>query len=287
MSSAPPTASRWPTAPDPPELPDGRPGWPPSSAVLAIIAGLGGALGTGLVIGIIGAIAGADLTDPPPSVTIISTAAQDACFVAAAVIFARMSGPARPWQFGLRPTRALPAAVKVIAAFAILFAFSQLWGSLVGIRSTEKLPDALGVHRSHIALAAAALLVTVVAPIGEEFLFRGYVFPALRNWRGIWPAALITGLLFGALHVVSAPVEFLVPLAFFGTLLCFLYQRTGSLYPGIALHSINNSIAFGVSPDIGWGWQVPLVALGALALLALVARAVTQRFGPAPGLSPV
>src|SRR2546423_1406334 len=115
MSSAPPTASRWPTAPDPPELPDGRPGWPPSSAILAIIAGLGGALGTGLVIGIIGAIAGADLSNPPPSVSLISTAAQDACFVGAAVLFARMHGATRPWQFGLRPTRLLPAALRVVA----------------------------------------------------------------------------------------------------------------------------------------------------------------------------
>jgi membrane protease YdiL (CAAX protease family) len=287
MSSAPPTESQWLPPIDPSKRPDGPPGWAPATALLAIIAGLGGALGAGLVIGIIGAIFGADVADPTPAVTLIETVAQDLCFIGAAVLFARMHAPPRPWQFGLRPTRVLPAIAWIAGAFAVLFAFGQVWGSLVGIDSTEKLPDALGVHRSHIALAGAAILVTVIAPIGEEFLFRGYVFPALRNWRGLWPAALITGLLFGALHVVSAPIEFLVPLAFFGALLCFLYQRTGSLYPGIVLHSINNSIAFGVSPDISWSWQIVPVGFGALALIGLAALLVRRRFGPAPRIPAV
>ena len=53
----------------------------------------------------------------------------------------------------------------------------------------------------------------MVAPICEELLFRGYIFTALRNWRGTLPAALIIGLLFGGVHVGSAPVLDLVPLA--------------------------------------------------------------------------
>ena len=58
-----------------------------------------------------------------------------------------------------------------------------------------------------------AFLVAVVAPIAEEFFFRGFFFGALRNWRGLWPAAIITGLVFGAIHVGSAEAAFLLPLA--------------------------------------------------------------------------
>jgi uncharacterized protein len=108
----------------------------------------------------------------------------------------------------------------------------------------------------------------VIAPIAEEFFFRGYFFGALRSWKGVWPAAILTGLVFGAIHVGSAPVPFLVPLAVFGFILCLLYWRTGSLYPCIALHALNNSLAFGVSQH--WGWQIPILMVGALTIIGSI-----------------
>ncbi len=98
----------------------------------------------------------------------------------------------------------------------------------------------------------------------EEFLFRGYMFTALRNWRGTWPAAVITGLIFGVVHVGSAPALDLVPLAGLGFGLCLLYRYSGSLYPCFAAHSLNNCIAFASLE--GWHWDrwLPLIA-GSLA----------------------
>ena len=93
----------------------------------------------------------------------------------------------------------------------------------------------------------------------------------------MWPAALLTGITFGAIHVGSAPVGYLVPLAALGVLLCLLYVRTGSLYPCIALHCLNNSIAFGVSQH--WGWEIPVLLAGSLATIALILGAVQLRFG--------
>jgi len=113
-----------------------------------------------------------------------------------------------------------------------------------------------------VALVAVTILVCVIAPMAEEFFFRGYFFSALRNWRGLWPAAILTGLVFGGIHAGSAPVGFLVPLAFFGFLLCLIYNATRSLYPCIATHCINNSIAFGVGEH--WGWEIPVVLAGSL-----------------------
>jgi membrane protease YdiL (CAAX protease family) len=113
--------------------------------------------------------------------------------------------------------------------------------------------------------------------MAEEFFFRGFYFTALRNWKGLWPAAILTGITFGAIHVGSSPVGYLVPLAVLGFLLCLLYVRTGSLYPCIALHCTNNSIAFGVSQH--WGWEILVLLVGSLAAIALILGAVRLRFG--------
>ncbi|HEU0250899.1 MAG TPA: CPBP family intramembrane glutamic endopeptidase, partial [Solirubrobacteraceae bacterium] len=131
-------------------------------------------------------------------------------------------------------------------------------------------------------------LTTVIAPIGEEMLFRGYVFPSLAKWRGWVLGAVITGALFGAVHVGSAPVVYLVPLGVLGFLLCALYRQTGSIYPCIATHALNNSIAFGALEKWTW-WQIVLLALAALSTIGLLALAL-RRLGvisQAPGVPAV
>jgi membrane protease YdiL (CAAX protease family) len=114
----------------------------------------------------------------------------------------------------------------------------------------------------------------VVAPVCEEILFRGYFFTALSNWRGWLPAAAITGLVFGGVHAGSAPIAYLVPLAVLGFGLCLLYRWTGSLYPCIAAHAVNNSLAFGELE--GWGWQTPVLMLAALLTIGLLALALRR-----------
>jgi membrane protease YdiL (CAAX protease family) len=81
---------------------------------------------------------------------------------------------------------------------------------------------------------------------------------------------VISGLVFGGVHAGSAPALDLLPLAALGFGLCLLYQYTGSLYPCIAVHSLNNSIAFGSLED--WDWQIPVLMVAALALIWLIAR---------------
>jgi membrane protease YdiL (CAAX protease family) len=283
-----PQAPAWPPPPDPPELPDGvtrssgRPGWSPLSAILAIVAGLGAAIGGGLIIAIIGVIFGADLEHPPPSIAITSTVVQDLCFIGAVLVFARARGRVSPWQLGLRGTRIGPAIGWTALAFLALIVFSVVWNAILGKQQAENLPESLGVDTSQWALAATAVLVTVVAPVAEELLFRGFVFPALRNWKGTVPAVVLTGLLFGLLHVLSSPAYTLVPLSLFGALLCLVYLKTKSLYPCIALHSINNCIAFGGAPEVGWDWQIALLAAGALGLIALGGFALRRVYGPPP-----
>jgi membrane protease YdiL (CAAX protease family) len=275
MSVAPPTLA----PPDPPEVPEGIevrrvPLWKPWSSVLALVAGLGGALVGGLVVYLVATIAGASLDDPPAAVDITATFLQDVAFIGAAIVFASMVARPRPWHFGLRETRLLPALGYVVAGYLVFIASAAAWSAALDLHEKDDVVDQLGAKSSTVALVAVTVLVCVVAPIAEEFFFRGYFFGALRNWRGVWPAAVLTGLVFGGIHVGSAPVGFLVPLAFFGFLLCLIYDRTRSLYPCMALHCVNNSIAFGVGEH--WGWEIPLVLIGSLTVITGVMVSVRR-----------
>jgi membrane protease YdiL (CAAX protease family) len=88
-----------------------------------------------------------------------------------------------------------------------------------------------------LTVAAVAVLV---APVAEELLFRGVFFGSLRSVIGYWPAALGSSLLFAAVH--QAPAQ-LLPIAVLGLALCWLYNRTGSLWPGIVVHATQNALS--------------------------------------------
>jgi hypothetical protein len=224
-----------------------------------------------------------------PGLVIANTTVQDLGFIAAAVFFAQLGGRrVAAWQFGLRPTRIGRALGPFVAVAVSFIVFLELWS--LGVHTTkEKLLETLGTHQSTLLLALTAALTCVIAPVCEEFLFRGFIFRALRNWRGTFPAALITGVLFGAVHAGSAPASDLVPLGVFGFLLCLLYRYSGSLYPCIALHSINNSIAFAALEEwsVAGGFALIVGALAVILALALALKragviGLPPTFDPAP-----
>jgi membrane protease YdiL (CAAX protease family) len=251
--------------------------WPPWTAPAALVTGLVLAAIGGLVVDIPALALGVKVSSAniPPGLEIADTAVQDVAFVLAALFFAGLGGRAvGAWQFGLRPVRVGPAIRTVVLAAVAFIVFLLLWAALVHT-GKEKLLETLGARQSTILLVAAALLTCVVAPISEEFLFRGFIFRALSNWRGPWIAAVLTGLLFGAVHAGSAPGADLVPLGVLGFLLCLVYRYTGSLYPCIALHSLNNSIAFASLLEWSVGGALALLA-GALVVIALLALALTR-----------
>jgi membrane protease YdiL (CAAX protease family) len=267
---APPPLGPAPVAPGEPSpsAERGPSGWAPWTAPAALLAAAGAALLGGAAVAIVGAVAGADLADPPASVNIAATAVQDLAMVVVAFAFARMSGAASPADLGLRLPRWRSAAGWMAATWLGFLVFSAVWVAALGISDRQDVPDELGADQSSLALVGVAVLVTVMAPICEEIFFRGFFFRTLRNWRGPWVAALITGIVFGGVHAFGSPVGFLVPLAAFGFGLCLLYWRTGSLLPGIAVHALNNSLALGYAQ--GWGWEIPLLMVGSLAIDAAI-----------------
>jgi membrane protease YdiL (CAAX protease family) len=124
-----------------------------------------------------------------------------------------------------------------------------------------------------------------VAPLCEEFFFRGFMFGVLRERIGVAGGALLTGLIFGGVHATGSPVETLGVLVVLGVLLCLLYWRTGSLLPCIALHALNNGISFVVTTDVPVGEAIAIVFATSSAAVA-VGVLVMRRVRRLPGLPP-
>jgi uncharacterized protein len=239
---------------------------------------LGLALGSvgDIIVTIIGAAGGGNLSHPGPAVNIAGDIVFDLGFVAAAIYIARLLGWTSPSAFGFRRASFVRVLWLLPLLAAVYFIATAAYASLLSLHGSEQLPKGLGSTSDTAAMIGVGVFVTVIAPICEEFFFRGFIFGQLRSWLssrawGPWVAAMITGLLFGAAHTGSAAAKYLVPLAFLGFLLCILRWKTGSLYPGMAMHSINNSLAFGID-ELHWN-AAELAAMSLLAVAAIAAIA--------------
>ncbi|MEA2148321.1 MAG: protease family protein, partial [Solirubrobacteraceae bacterium] len=262
-----------PATPSPAAGPTGAAAWPPWAALAALFAAF---FCVTVVATVVAAASGStsELRDPSPGVNLALTFFQDFVFVGVAVGVAYLIGRPRAADFGLvAPAQRGRAIGLLVAVWVSFLVVSAVWVTALGLHEKQELPGRLGADGSTLSAIAVIVLITVFAPLGEEMLFRGLVFGSLRNWRGVWPAAIITGILFGGIHAGSAPVGFLVPLGFLGFGLCLLYHFTGSLYPGIALHALNNSIALGST--LHYDWQIPVMMVGSV----IVALAIAARLG--------
>jgi uncharacterized protein len=300
MTSVPPPelASEGEARPDPQE-PGPRPGtdavrWPIWTAPAAIAMGFGVGVFVSAIVGAIASVNGSSLAHPTPAVALISDILFDLAFVGSAIFFSRVRGRPTPADFGFRRVRFRTAAVAVVVTAIGYYVVTAVYASLLHLRGSDKLPKELGLSNSTAALVGATVFVCVIAPIVEEFFFRGFIFGALRQMRvvvagrniGTWVAAVITGILFGLAHTGSASSQYLIPLGFLGFVLCLLRWRTGSLYPCIALHSINNSLALGIG-QLHWNAaEIIALMVGSLLVIGSLTLPLSRRGATIPGFRP-
>jgi membrane protease YdiL (CAAX protease family) len=149
---------------------------------------------------------------------------------------------------------------------------------------TDQAPDSVqlnSVTGTTVALALVVLFTTPLQAAGEEYVFRGYLLQAVGSLtRRKWPAILVSATLFACAHGLQNP-----PLFFdrfmFGLIAAWLVIRTGGLEAGIALHVLNNFLAFGLAIAVGdisqtlnvtevsW-WNIPVTLTQSLVYVALV-----------------
>ena len=156
----------------------------------------------------------------------------------------RPSGMTFAEGFGLgigwaRAGRLVAAVLAVVAA--------GLWGGWAMDRLSE--PFHLTSHWAEWfdadlvwatpSLTAVSLVEYVVfAPLFEELAFRGLLFAILRRKFRFLPAALISAGIFGIAHGYG--LVGLLSVCWSGVLWAWIYEKTGSLLPGILAHAINN-----------------------------------------------
>jgi membrane protease YdiL (CAAX protease family) len=99
--------------------------------------------------------------------------------------------------------------------------------------------------RIESGVALTLVLVLVTAPISEEALFRGLMYPLLRQRVGTMAAALTTAVAFAALHGNVVQAAAALP---GGLVMALVYERTRRLTAVIAMHMLYNVAAFSVPP---------------------------------------
>jgi membrane protease YdiL (CAAX protease family) len=210
--------------------------WGPWIALLGVIL----ALGTGIVLGIPAAIIGhkddGDLTTFGNVGVQLGTALG---FLMVPMALAAQRGAATMSEIFARLGVLwfkLSALKWMAAAIAAYLLFAIFYTALIVEPKQEDIAEGFGTIPIQI------LLIVIAAPISEEICFRGMLFGGMRERLPRVAAALVAGLVFGALHALTG-VTAVPPLIVFGFILSLLYERTGSIVPGIILHMLNNSVA--------------------------------------------
>ena len=139
-------------------------------------------------------------------------------------------------RLGVRGFKPLPALKWMGAAILVYLVLGALYTQLIVEPHQEDIAEGFG------ALPFQILLIVILAPLSEEVCFRGMLFGGLREKLPRLGAALLSAVIFGGLHALTG-VSAVPPLILFGFLLALLYEKTGSIVPGIVLHVLNNSVA--------------------------------------------
>ncbi len=119
-------------------------------------------------------------------------------------------------------------------------------------QSQLELIERLLTHDASVFLTLAALAITPA--ICEELIFRGYVQRQAERRFGAVGGILFSGIIFGLYHLRLSQV---IPLCVLGIYLGYVVWRTGSLWPAIIVHFLNNALAVVLSkyisanPEIG------------------------------------
>lgn len=194
----------------------------------------------------------------------------------------------RPVWFSYRPDppRAAPAAFWGTTAFAAATAFiagQALAVQLYGLLGSERFDRTSAAHDA-AGIALSLTLALVIAPLSEEALCRGAVYPLLRRRLGIAASVGASTLVFAALHGNLVQAAFAAPVA---VVLALVYERTRSLWPAVALHALVNIAAEITPPAFVAAFAHPLGVMSMLAAFGgaawLLAGRVHRAPAPLPG----
>lgn len=153
-----------------------------------------------------------------------------------------LGGAAEPEKRAPTPKKllwALPAVVAALAISVALVSFFEILNQMLigGPPDTQNAIKQLLERGDTMTLVMLALSAVLIAPLTEEIIFRGFLFRNLRDTVGKGLAAVLSGLVFGLVHLHPTLI---LPLTGLGIALALLYEWTGSLWVPIAAHMAFN-----------------------------------------------
>ena len=148
--------------------------------------------------------------------------------------------PARPLREALRGVAGgvLTRVVAVVTVQQIVLWFTRVSDE------PPRIPDQVPTDVDVVPTVLLGLVVVLLAPVGEELFFRGFLFRAIRDRRGFWAGALVSSAAFGAVHYADgswffAPVMFVVGMCF-----AAIYERERRILSPIVAHLTFNLVGY-------------------------------------------
>jgi membrane protease YdiL (CAAX protease family) len=153
--------------------------------------------------------------------------------IAVALAMAPMGRAALP-ALGFRAVGWRPLVLGTLGTVAVSVAVSQIGLEPQGVK------EAMAIAREPALFVASLVALAGLAPLVEELVFRGLLYGWLAGRWGSVVAWIVSSLAFAGAHVELAHVILVLPLGlWFG----WLRWRTGSLWPSLVAHMVNNSLA--------------------------------------------
>lgn len=129
----------------------------------------------------------------------------------------------------------------VVPALGLHLVSQQLIIALGGEPTSQEAVEMVARASAPPELALQALSVVVFAPVCEELLFRGVLYPSLRDLGHRRMAIAASSLLFAAIH---GSLALMLPLTVLAVVLVWLYEKTGSIIAPILMHAAFNAVNF-------------------------------------------
>lgn len=226
--------------------------------LITVASFLGSTILSGILIELLLVATGGDKFDPPQLFGSPVILQFSYMLVAYALMFSVAVAIMGGTKYSLRAVGLLRPRLKDIAYAALAF-LVYITGYLILVAVVQQVIPSVDLEQKQdigfenlqgAYLGIVFVLLVMIVPFVEEFLMRGLLFSSLRQKLGFGFSAIITSLLFAVLHLgggeagagplwIAAIDTFVLSIV-----LCYLRERTGSLWAGIGLHAIKNGIAF-------------------------------------------
>ena len=138
----------------------------------------------------------------------------------------------------LEKIQQMPKTIIFLLVFLVgLFQFIPM----IALENFMNLPDYMEQDFVDLAHNPIGILVLcIIAPIAEEYLFRGVAMRKMLRWNiSPWYAIIGSSIMFGLIHINPAQIPGAITM---GIVMAWMCYRTKSLIPGIIIHITNNTL---------------------------------------------